>query len=212
MTRVEHLSIRLSANDLLKHQYGVALRWSVLVAILLLSLLWMLMPRYEPAPYTLRQDYLEIIDIQEDKIVLPEEKLIPPPPMPRVIEVVDDKDPRAVEIEPPIWPIDPTPRLMPLPGPPEVRVPTSSTPRLLFQAKPNYPQVARMSGLEGTVIVAVQVGRDGRVRAVRLERGVHPLLNKAALAAAMKCRFEPGTQRSIPVRAWMSVPYRFRLH
>ena len=38
-------------------------------------------------------------------------------------------------------------------------------PRLLSQAKPNYPQVARMSGIEGTV----------------------------------------------PVKAWVAVPYRFRL-
>jgi len=212
MTRAEHLSLYLSANDLFKRQYVRALRWSVLVAVILLSVLWMMMPRYEPAPYTLRPTFEPIIDIDVEPLVLPEPKVLPPPPVPRVIEPVEGpgEDPDKIF---PVEPWDPWQPAPPPPPPPGTGfVASSANPRLVFQAKPDYPQVARMSGLEGTVIVAVLVGPDGRVENAQIRQGVHPLLDKAALKAAFKCRFEPGRQRSIPVRAWMSVPYRFRLH
>ena len=62
------------------------------------------------------------------------------------------------------------------------------------------------------MVVKVLVGPDGSVMQVAILQGVHPMLNKAALDAARKCRFNPGKQRNIPVKAWMAIPYRFRLH
>jgi len=35
---------------------------------------------------------------------------------------------------------------------------------------------------------------------------------EAALAAARKCKFIPGKQRNIPVKAWMALPFNFRLN
>jgi TonB family protein len=40
---------------------------------------------------------------------------------------------------------------------------------------------------------------------------VHPLLDRAAQQAARLCRFTPAKQREIPVKAWLAVPYVFRL-
>ena len=77
---------------------------------------------------------------------------------------------------------------------------------------PDYPEIARMSQLEGTVIVKVLVGPDGSVMEAAIVTGVHPLLNRSALAAARKAKFSPGKQRNIPVKAWMAIPYRFRLN
>jgi TonB family protein len=45
-----------------------------------------------------------------------------------------------------------------------------------------------------------------------ITQGVHPILDQAAKAAALRCRFTPGTQRTIPVPVWVAIPYRFRLH
>lgn len=214
MVRVERicLSIPLSANESFKLNYGRTLRWSMLSAVIALGLLWMLLPRYEPTPYTLRQDFIEIIDIVEEVPVVQETPPIAAPIIPKEIEPVSDTDPRAEPYVPPIW--DPSP-IEPIridPSAYDNFVPSSSNPVLQFQAKPDYPQVARMSGLEGTVIVEVLVGTRGEVEQARLARGVHPLLDRAALVAAYRCRFTAGTQRSVPVPTWVSVPYRFRLH
>lgn len=214
MVRAERicLSVSLSANESFKLNYGRTLRWSMLVAVIVMGLLWMFLPRYEPAPYKLRQDFIEIIDIVEDVPVVEEELPRPAPVIPRDIEPVPDEDPRAEPWEPPIWDPSPIEPMRPDPSVYDNFVPSSSKPRLTFQAKPDYPQVARMSGLEGTVIVEVLVGLHGRVEQARIAQGVHPLLDKSALAAAYRCRFEPGTQRKVPVQTWVSVPYRFRMH
>jgi len=90
-------------------------------------------------------------------------------------------------------------------------VPSSAKPLLQAQPKADYPEIARRVGLEGTVVVHVLVGIDGRVEAAEVTRGVHPLLDKAALAAARRCVFEPARQRELKVKAWVAVPYRFRL-
>ena len=90
-------------------------------------------------------------------------------------------------------------------------VTSSTNPVLLFQAKADYPLIARRSGLEGTVIVKVLVGVSGRVRAAELVQSVHPILDREALAAAARCRFEPAKQRELKVQVWMALPYCFRL-
>jgi protein TonB len=85
-------------------------------------------------------------------------------------------------------------------------------PILLSQPRPDYPEFARMAGLEGTVLIKVFVGIEGAVLDAQLLQSVHPVLDNAALNAARRCRFEPGRQRTIPVATWVAVPYRFRIH
>ena len=41
---------------------------------------------------------------------------------------------------------------------------------------------------------------------------IKTLTRNAALVAARRCKFKPGKQRNIPVKAWLAIPYRFRLH
>ena len=213
MTSVQHSPILISTNEIFKGNYGKYLRWSMLAAVIVMALLVWLMPRYEPTPYVLREQVIEIIDIEVVAVVEPLEQPVAAPPVVRNIEPVDDLEetpfdlPNTFEFDPFLPPSDPDNRFDDAPF-----TPSSNNPRLLFQAKPDYPQIARMSGLEGTVIVKVLVGTEGEVEAALVTRSVHPLLNEAALRAALKCRFEPGMQRTIPVRAWMEVPYRFRLH
>ncbi len=72
--------------------------------------------------------------------------------------------------------------------------------------------MARASQFEGTVVVKVQVGTDGKVLQAIILKGVHPMLDNSALAAARRCKFSPGKQRGIAVKAWMAIPFAFRLH
>jgi protein TonB len=77
--------------------------------------------------------------------------------------------------------------------------------------EPEYPVEARRRGLEGDVAVKVLVGPKGEVLEAEVVKGVDPLLDEAALEAARRSRWTPGSQRGTPVKAWMLLPYRFEL-
>jgi protein TonB len=76
---------------------------------------------------------------------------------------------------------------------------------------PKYPELARTTGVEGTVIVECRVDVDGRVADTRVLRG-HPLLNEAALEAVQQWAYRPTLLNGRPVAVLMTVTVRFQLH
>jgi len=91
-------------------------------------------------------------------------------------------------------------------------VASSEKPKFKTRVKADYPEMARRAQIEGTVVVKVLVGPDGRVQNAQILQSVNPLLDKSAIAAAYQWTFFPGKQRNIPVKAWMAIPFNFRLH
>lgn len=77
---------------------------------------------------------------------------------------------------------------------------------------PKYPQYARRRGAKGRVVLAVQVGADGRAKSVllRLSSG-HADLDAAAIAAVRRWRFAPASRGGVSVEGLAIVPIRFRL-
>ncbi len=205
-----HVAV-FSANESFKSQYQRTLRWSALAAMLATALLVWVSPRYTPQPYQLRPEALQLQEVEIIYEIKEPPKVAAAPIVHPEIIAVDDDDPGAVDII----------ELPPFHGyiEPRVNYPVSDTdfvassrkPQLVFQVKPHYPEVARLAEVEGTVVVKVLVDIDGSVKAAEIVNGVHPLLNKAALAAARKCVFKPGQQREIKVPTWVAVPYNFRL-
>jgi protein TonB len=202
-----------TANDRFKAQYRKYLRWSAAFALGLTILVFLFSPRYVPRPYTLPHNQIQLVNVEVWEVPPPPREA-PKPPLP-----LEPAPNSQVQTDPQI---DPTlmswQHLPPMPIPrPEVPsdldfVPSSSKPKLLFFAAPEYPEIARMSRMEGEVIVKVLVGVDGSVILSEIQLGAGPILNRAALAAARRCRFQPGLQRGNPVAVWMAIPYRFRLH
>lgn len=206
------LAIVLSANDRFKLRYPRTLKAATLAALILTAIMVWLSPRYQPQPYVLRNTEFTWVEIPEAP-PLPDERVqpAPPPVMPPVLEVVPD----GIEVDPftfpdwsEVW--NPAP-----PAPPATNddgfVASSAKPVLTFFAKPDYPALARHAGMEGTVLIHVLVGTDGQVVDAVVVQGVHPLLDRAAQQAARQCRFTPAMQREFPVKAWLAVPYLFRL-
>lgn len=207
--------LKTSANDQFKAQYPKYLRWSALIAVLLTLLGFLVSPNYVPNPYKLRQDEFEVVDIQEqvDIVIPPPPQEAPPPP--KVIEAApDDEVTEDVEIADTLMDLDTaisqTTTTYSLGE--EGFVASSENPRVKVPVKADYPEIARRSQLEGTVIVKVLVGPDGLVKDAQVVQGVHPLLDREALQAARRWTFYPGKQRNIPVKAWMAVPFVFRLN
>jgi len=202
-----------SANEEFKSQYVRSLKWASLGAVTLTALMVWFSPQYVPTPYTLPDEAMHLTQVE---IIYEKEKPkdVPlAPVIPKELEPVKDDykgkldefgDNTKIEI-PPFQPRYPEPSGQDF-------VASSSKPRLVFQAKPHYPEVARLAQVEGTVIVKVLVGVDGQVQAAEILQGRHPLLNNAALKAALRCKFTAGEQRKMKVQTWVAVPYNFRLH
>lgn len=81
-----------------------------------------------------------------------------------------------------------------------------------LQENIRYPQMARESGIQGTVYVTFVVEKDGRVTDVRILRGIGGGCDEEAIRVinAMP-RWNPGKQRGKPVRVQFNMPIKFTL-
>ena len=77
---------------------------------------------------------------------------------------------------------------------------------------PRYPAAARRRGVEGQVLVQVAVSAEGKVEGVELLRSSgNSLLDRAALEALARWRFEPARAAGQPVAGTVEIPVTFRL-
>jgi protein TonB len=81
-------------------------------------------------------------------------------------------------------------------------------PTPITQFKPIYPEMAREAKVEGRVVLHVLVGRDGRVKNVKVIRSV-TMLDQAAVDAVSKWVFKPALSNNKPVSVWVEVPVDF---
>jgi len=76
------------------------------------------------------------------------------------------------------------------------------------QVQPVYPEFARDAQIQGVVTLHVLVGKDGRVKNVKVIKGVTGL-NDAAVDAIKKWVFKPALSNNKPVAVWVEVPMNF---
>jgi|RhiMetdeSRZDD1v2_1073273.scaffolds.fasta_scaffold00217_17 protein TonB len=93
---------------------------------------------------------------------------------------------------------------------PDDFVAVEEEPRLLRIEPPQYPQLAREAGVEGTVVVRALVGKDGKVKKTILISG-NPILADAAMACGRTAVFTPAMQQKKPVEVWIQLPIEFTL-
>jgi len=76
-----------------------------------------------------------------------------------------------------------------------------------------YPQMARESGIQGTVFLTFVVERDGSITDIRVLRGIGGGCDEEAIRLArIMPRWNPGLQRGQPVRVQFNMPVRFVLN
>lgn len=95
--------------------------------------------------------------------------------------------------------------------PPDAFVPFEVGPKPTTPISPEYPELARKAGIEGTVIVRILVDKEGRVRETRLARGVGAGLDEAAIEAIRRTIYTPAIQNNRPVAVWVAQSVVFRL-
>lgn len=83
-------------------------------------------------------------------------------------------------------------------------------PEAITKVAPEYPDIARQSGIEGTVMIQALVGKDGKVRDTKVVKSI-PVLDDAAVRAVKEWVFKPALTNNKPVAVWVAVPVRFAL-
>lgn len=82
---------------------------------------------------------------------------------------------------------------------------------ILEKPRPAYTEEARRLSIEGEVLLELQFEASGRVRVLRLIRGLGHGLDENALAAARQIRFRPARRGGIPVDSSAIVHIVFQL-
>lgn len=97
-------------------------------------------------------------------------------------------------------------------GTTEAQAPTSVDPVVLNSPTPQYPFSARRLGIEGRVVLRVQVSERGLADEVSVKKGSGShLLDQAAMTALRRWRFVPARQNGRTVAKWVEVSVYFRL-
>ncbi len=96
------------------------------------------------------------------------------------------------------------------PGSSQMRFIDMNTVRVLHQVTPVYPALARMTHVQGAVVLLMTIDATGAPTDVKVLEG-HPGLQEAALQAARQWRFEPARVDGRPVSASFRLTLNFRL-
>jgi TonB family protein len=128
----------------------------------------------------------------------PMEEAEPPSPPPSLVE-----PPRPELVTKPV-PEAALPDALPA-LPPVVQVPPSPPPRA-------YPEMSRLRGEQGVVVLELAIGTDGRVVTTRIARSSgFGRLDEAARRAAQAWRFRPALVEGQPTLAMVQTSVQFRL-
>ncbi|MCI0355228.1 MAG: TonB family protein [Acidobacteria bacterium] len=84
-------------------------------------------------------------------------------------------------------------------------------PRLLRRVEPVYPSIARMAGIQGTVVLDGVLGTDGRVRQIEVKAGP-VLLRRAAREAVEQWLYQPAHLNNQPVAVFFRIEVKFVLN
>ena len=87
-----------------------------------------------------------------------------------------------------------------------------TAPKAVYHPDPEYTDRARRKKLNGTVVVAMVVTPQGDVRDLKVIKSLDKDLDKQALAAMSKWRFEPATKNGKPVAVHVKAEAAFRLY
>jgi protein TonB len=88
----------------------------------------------------------------------------------------------------------------------------SQLPHFKTQVKADYPEAAKHSGVEGVVMLQVDVDAQGAVMNVMVVQGLGFGCDEAAVNAMKQSTFTPGYAGSEAVPVRIKIPYRFKIN
>lgn len=85
-------------------------------------------------------------------------------------------------------------------------------PRVVHTVEPEFSKEARRKKISGNVLVAADVGADGSVSNVRVERGVGHGLDEQAVKCVQQYTFLPATKDGVPVASVIRIEVNFQIY
>ena len=197
----------------LKTRYPIVIRITALIGILLITLNFLLYPRFVNTV-----DFEDVEQVIIENIDIPQTQQIdntPPPARPSIPVPSDDED-IADDLTLDELDFDDFSNLDAPPPPPSgpkvVFIPYDDPPVAMTPIRPQYPEIAQEAGIEGVVVVQAFIDEKGREKETLILKGVpNTGLDEAAMEAIRSTRFRPAKQRERAVGVWISIPVNFRL-
>lgn len=87
-----------------------------------------------------------------------------------------------------------------------------SAPRAIYSPDPVYSDEARKAKYQGTVVLWLIVGADGKAHEIRVARSLGMGLDEKAIEAVRQWRFRPALKDGKPVAVQINVEVNFRLY
>lgn len=85
-------------------------------------------------------------------------------------------------------------------------------PTILYRERAKYTEDARKYRVEGSVLLTIVFGADGRIHDIRTVRGLPHGLTETSIEAAQKIRFHPAVQNGKPVSVRATLEFNFALY
>jgi len=85
-------------------------------------------------------------------------------------------------------------------------------PKVLYDPDPDYSEAARRAKYQGTVVLWVIVGADGRPREISVRRSLGMGLDEKAVEAVRRWKFDPAKKDGQAVAVQISIEVNFRLY
>jgi len=104
----------------------------------------------------------------------------------------------------------PPPVLKPTPPSRPVVVSKMAPGDLIHRVQPTYPQIAKITHIEGTVTLTAIISRAGEIESLHVVSG-NPFLAQAALDAVQRWRYRPYILNGEPVEVETQITVNFRL-
>lgn len=125
---------------------------------------------------------------------------------------VETSPPRTTVYIPPRYEIVPDPEPPNPPDPDYVPREYDEPPSIAKECRPVYPDRARKRGVEGDVVLLVFIDERGEVKNVLVHSSPGlKSMEREAISAAYKCKFNPALKDGEPVGLWYSLVMQFRL-
>lgn len=84
--------------------------------------------------------------------------------------------------------------------------------RIMSRPEPVYTDNARRAQVTGTVVLRAIFALDGKVRAIRIVKGLPEGLSQQAVRAARRIKFIPASINGQPVSQYIQIEYNFNLY
>ncbi len=203
----------------LRARYSRNLKLSIIIAITLLIAAFKFSPTESKLEVEVPQPQ-DIIKIEDILSTVQKPKPPKPPAPPEIIgieDVISDLELDNVEID-----IDAQLTQPPPPDPTKVVdedlifVWSEVMPQPIggikaIQEKVHYTEIARLAGIEGTVVIEAVIDKEGNVIDAKIIRDIGGGLGESAINAVRTTKFTPGKQRGKPVKVKITIPIKFVL-